>query len=34
MNEGYSALFYIMLIIGIIGGIGFLALAAVAVGGM
>jgi len=35
MNEdGYSVLFYFMLLIGIIGGIGFLILAAGAVGGM
>jgi hypothetical protein len=34
MNEGYSGLFYFMLLIGIIGGIGFLIVAATTVGGM
>jgi hypothetical protein len=33
-EEGYSAIFYFMLIIGIIGGIGFLIVAATTVGGM
>jgi hypothetical protein len=34
MNEGYSGLFYFMLIVGIIGVLGFLIVAAGTVGGM
>lgn len=33
-NEGYSPLFYIMLILGIVGTIGFFVVAAGAAGGM
>lgn len=33
-EKGYSGLFYVMLIIGIIGVIGFFVVASVAVGGM